>query len=146
MVIMSSALISRRLRQVRRNDEGVTAIEFSLIVPVFLLIIYGIMELGRLLFVYNSLGHAVYEGGRYAIVRGSESAVPATTSEIEAQVQAYATSLDPSLLNVSVTFDPDNSPGSTVVIAATYDFTFMTNLLPLSDFDLTSATDAVIAR
>ncbi|MGY8996203.1 MAG: TadE/TadG family type IV pilus assembly protein [Alphaproteobacteria bacterium] len=119
MVILSNAPIFRRLLQVRRADEGVTAIEFSLIVPVFLLIIYGIMELGRLLFVYNSLGHAVYEGSRYAIVRGSESAAPATTSQIEAQVQAYATSLDPSLLNVNVTFDPDNSPGSTVVIAAT---------------------------
>jgi Flp pilus assembly protein TadG len=146
MLMRLDALALRRLRQLRSDDSGVTAIEFSLIVPVFLLIIYGIMELGRLLFIYNSLGHAVYEGSRYAIVRGSESAVPATTAQIEAQVESYATNLDPSLLNVTVTFDPDNSPGSTINIAATYDFAFMTNLLPFSDFDLTSETDAVIAR
>jgi Flp pilus assembly protein TadG len=146
MMVRPKTLGLRLLQRVRSDDTGVTAIEFSLIVPVFLLIIYGIMELGRLLFIYNSLGHAVYEGGRYAIVRGSESASPATTAQIEAQVATYAANLDPSLLNVDVTFDPDNSPGSIVNIAATYDFAFMTNLLPLSDFDLTSETDAVIAR
>jgi len=148
-MIQRLAPVRRRARRLAGNEDGVTAIEFSLVVPVFLLIVYGILELGRLLFAYNSLGHAVYEAGRYAIVRGSASASPASTAstaDIEAEVANKATSLDAGLLSVNVAFTPDNSPGSTVSIAATYQFQFMTTLLPLSDFDLYSETEVVIAR
>ena len=54
--------------------------------------------------------------------------------------------LDGDLLSVDVTFVPDNAPGSVVTINAVYAFDYMTGLLPLDAFDMTSTTSATIAR
>jgi len=124
---------------------GVVAVEFALVIPVFLLMTYGFMELGRMLLVQNSLGHAVYEAQRYAIVHGASSSSPTDDDEIESIIIERAGVLDPDLLDVVVEFDPDNEPGSLVAITATYQFEFMTALIPIEPFDMTSASVATIA-
>ena len=133
-------------RALVRDEGGVVAIEFSIIIPLFLLIVYCFMELGRMLFIHNSLGHAVFEAGRFAIVSGSASESPAGSDDITDHVVAAAQSLDEGLLDVVVAFAPDNKPGSVVSITATYQFSFMTGLIPVEGFDLESATSVVIAR
>lgn len=142
------ALLRRatHLRRAARDERGVVAIEFALVIPIFLLIAYCFMELGRLLFIHNSLGHAVFEAGRYAIVNGSASESPASTADITSVLTDRATGLEPGLISVTVSYDPDNAPGSEVTIVATYAFSFMTTLIPVSDFDLQSETTVVIAR
>jgi len=137
--------IRRRQRCWARDEQGAIAIEFALVFPVFLLMVYGFMELGRMLFLQNMLGHAVYEAQRYAVVHGSIATTPATADTIEAEVVASASALDADLLTVDVTFAPDNAPGSTVTIDATYDFQFMTDLIPGGGFDMTANSVATIA-
>jgi Flp pilus assembly protein TadG len=135
----------RQLAGLGTNDRGIVAIEFALIMPVFLLITYCFMELGRILFIQNSLGHAVYEAERYAIVHGSASSSPATADSIEEFILASSGALDADNLTVTVTFTPDNAAGSLVEIDATYDFDFMTALIPINDIDLQANTIATIA-
>ena len=134
-----------RLQRFARDRCGVVAVEFALIIPVFLLMTYGFMELGRALFIQNSLGHAVYEAQRYAIVHGATSSSPADADVIEDVILEKAGVLDGSLLTVDVTFTPDNAAGSVVTIVATYAFDYMTALVPLDAFDMVSTSSAVIA-
>jgi Flp pilus assembly protein TadG len=134
------------VRRLSRDTGGVAAIEFALVIPIFLLVIYDFMELGRALFIHNSLGNAVFEAARYAIVHGSESESPASPADIQGEVASLAQHLDPELLTVNVSFSPDNDPGSTVSIDAVYQFHFMTGLVPVESFDMESETSAVIAR
>jgi Flp pilus assembly protein TadG len=136
----------RRLATLGADTSGVAAIEFALVIPIFMLVIYSFMELGRALFIHNSLGNAVFEAARYAIVHGSASDDPASTGDITDELEASASQLDPDLLDVDVSFTPNNDPGSVVSIAATYQFHFMTGLIPVSSFDMVSETTAVIAR
>jgi len=42
---------SALLRRFRADPRGVVAVEFALVIPVFLLMTYGFMELGRMLFI-----------------------------------------------------------------------------------------------
>lgn len=134
------------IRAFGADRRGVVAVEFALIIPIFLLMTYGFMELGRALFIQNSLGHAVYEAQRFAIVHGASSSAPADANAIATVILDKAGVLDGDLLTVNVTFAPDNKPGSIVTIEAIYAFDYMTGLVPLQAFDMRSTSAATIAR
>lgn len=49
-----------------RSSRGTTAVEFAIVVPLLLLILLGLIDFGRLLFVQVSLNAASREGARAA--------------------------------------------------------------------------------
>jgi hypothetical protein len=56
-----------RLRAGRRT-RGQSLVEFSLVIPLFLLLLIAVFDLGRGVFAYNTLTNAAREGARMAIV------------------------------------------------------------------------------
>ncbi len=57
----------------RRDGERSQAlIEFALVSPVLLLLLFGVIDIGRAIFYYDTIGHAAREGARVA-VRASSS-------------------------------------------------------------------------
>ena len=52
----------------RARQRGAAAVEFGLICMVFLTLLIGIMEMGRLLFYWNSAAEATRWGARLAVV------------------------------------------------------------------------------
>lgn len=59
--------LARSLRA-RGAERGAAAVEFALLLPVMLLVIAGIVDLGRALFTQIELTNAAREGARAAIV------------------------------------------------------------------------------
>lgn len=51
----------------RRGTAGATLVEFALVAPAFLLLLFGIVEFGLLFWTTLTMQHAVREGARYAI-------------------------------------------------------------------------------
>jgi Flp pilus assembly protein TadG len=51
-----------------QRRRGQALVEFALIIPLFLLLLVGIFDLGRAVFAYNTLTNAAREGARLAIV------------------------------------------------------------------------------
>lgn len=52
----------------RRNTQTSQAlIEFALVSPVLLLLLFGVIDLGRAVFYYDTLNHAAREGARTAV-------------------------------------------------------------------------------
>ncbi len=56
--------------RVKRGQRSQALIEFSLVSPVLLLLLFGIIDLGRGIFYYDTLYHAAREGAR-PVVRAS---------------------------------------------------------------------------
>jgi Flp pilus assembly protein TadG len=54
--------------QRRHRRRGQALVEFALIIPIFLLILLAIFDLGRGVFAYTSVTNAAREGARLAIV------------------------------------------------------------------------------
>jgi len=54
----------------RSSVKGQALVEFALALPIFLLIVYGLLEAGRLIFVYAAVTTASREAVRYASAAG----------------------------------------------------------------------------
>jgi Flp pilus assembly protein TadG len=62
-------LLSRFVRC--RCDAGIAAVEFAFLVPVFLVLLMGIIDVGQMLFAYYELDQAVAAGAQYAALNAS---------------------------------------------------------------------------
>jgi Flp pilus assembly protein TadG len=120
----------------RGDNRGQATVELALILPVILVVLFGIAEFGRAFSDYLTLQHAVREGARSGVTG-------ATDLEIAARVQACAPNLDPSRL--SVTIAPAESMrlrGDYLTVSVAYRFAFEVPLfqrLAGAAFDLKAA-------
>jgi Flp pilus assembly protein TadG len=56
-----------------RRRRGQALVEFALVLPILLLMIFGIVDAGRLIYTYNTVSNAARDGARVAIVNQSTS-------------------------------------------------------------------------
>ncbi|HEY0685462.1 MAG TPA: TadE/TadG family type IV pilus assembly protein [Steroidobacter sp.] len=52
----------------RRRQRGVTCVEFSIVATVLFMVLFGVIEFGRALFVANALSESTRRGARVAAV------------------------------------------------------------------------------
>ncbi len=60
-----------------RQDEGATAVEAALVISVLMFLIFGIIEFGMALWAWNTMGLAVQDAGRYAMINNASATVQA---------------------------------------------------------------------
>lgn len=65
------------IRSARRHDSGQSLVEFALLLPVLLLIIFGVVDFGRAIFQYSTVAEGARQAGRLAVVDQTVSAVQA---------------------------------------------------------------------
>ena len=53
-----------------RREQGTTAVEFAIVAMLFFTIVLGIMEFGRVLYVWNTVQEVTRRAAREAVVRG----------------------------------------------------------------------------
>lgn len=52
----------------RRHQQGLTTVEFAIIGVVVIIVLFGVIEMGRMLFVMNTLTEGTRRGARVAVV------------------------------------------------------------------------------
>jgi len=57
-----------------KNQRGAAIVEFAIVATVFLTVMFGILEFGRLFWTHNALRDATRRGARYATIRKNDSA------------------------------------------------------------------------
>ena len=127
-----------------RLHSGALAVEFALIIPVCLMFVFGVVEIGGAIFVDHNLSKAVRDGARYAIVRGSATEEPASQSQIVDYVKSQALGLDPNKIAISISYAPDNAPGSRVTVQADYSHNLMIPIVPVGPITLSSTSTMTI--
>jgi Flp pilus assembly protein TadG len=75
---MSAMLQRRRSRRSGPRSRGQALVEFALIFPIFMLVLFGIIDVGRFVYVSNSLNEASREGARYGSVEQWQYSCPAS--------------------------------------------------------------------
>lgn len=103
----------REFRSRRRGESGAAAVEFALVLPVLLLLLFGIIEFGRLMTTYSTVRLASRESARYGSAVGqSSSGVPryADCSGIRAAAKDVA--VLPGLTDGDIHVGYDGGPGT----------------------------------
>ncbi len=72
------------VRSLGKDESGANAVEFALVVPVLLLLILGIIQLGIILFTYNNMVQAAREAARVLAVR--TASLTEATAVVNAQL------------------------------------------------------------
>lgn len=60
--------MKRRAKRAK-SRRGQALVEFALVLPIFVLMIFGLVDLGRAVFINNSLAEAARDGARYGSVQ-----------------------------------------------------------------------------
>src|SRR6476660_2562088 len=56
------------------SERGATLLEFAIVATVFLSVLFGVIEFGRLFWTHNALRDATRRGVRYATIRKNDGA------------------------------------------------------------------------
>lgn len=70
----------------RRPTQGQALVEFALVLPVMLLVLFGAIDFGRAIYAYNTVAEGVRQGSRLAVVDQTTTLVQARTVESAAGI------------------------------------------------------------
>ena len=68
---MTTTTATRRKRGLRGSEDGATAVEAALVLPIFVVMLLGIVDFAQAFFVWNTLQLVVGQASRYVIVQTS---------------------------------------------------------------------------
>ena len=140
----------RLLRVFRRREHGQALVEFSMVAIVFFILVFGMIDVGRAVWNYNTLAQATREGTRYAIVHGADSTTPTgpvDDSAVVTEVQKFTAGLNLSQLAVQATWpDGSNASGSSVTVTSQYAYEPIFNFLGIISFNMTSSSTMEITN
>jgi Flp pilus assembly protein TadG len=57
------------LRRRREDHRGQALVEFSLVILMFLTLVFGLIDVGRVVYAHNAISEAAREGARYGSVQ-----------------------------------------------------------------------------
>lgn len=111
-------MFTKNLRRHPRERRGAAAVELAVVLPLFFLLIFGMIEYGRLVMVQQIITNAAREGARVAIL------TTATTSSVTTAVTSYLTNAGITGETVTVSPSPPSSAaagtGVTVTVSIPY--------------------------
>ena len=106
-----------------KNEKGQSLVEFVLVIPLLLIILMAIIEFGFMFNSYIVISNASREGARLASLGGSDV-------EVEERVELVASSLDISLLSVTITPNEWNRDrGDMVNVSVEYDYQMLSPII-----------------
>jgi Flp pilus assembly protein TadG len=127
---MTSYLLRDRLKK----TDGGTLVEFSVVTLLLIMVMLGVVEIGRMVLVYTTIANSARAGARYAIVHGhdrsggsgvdGESGPGNDPTQVVTVVKNFASAglLRLSNANVTVRYSPSNTVGSTVTVKVVYTY------------------------
>ena len=101
------------------RDRGSVAVEFALVLPVLLLILFGVIDFGRALNAQIELTGAARDGARLAALGYPDAAV-------QARVAAAAPTLSGVTVTVAASCPPGAGPAADAQVDVNYRFSFIT--------------------
>jgi Flp pilus assembly protein TadG len=142
-------------RRGRRKTRGQALVEFSLILPVFLFVLWGILDFGLLLYSRMTVINATREGARAASVAVNPTTIPTVAA---GRVQAVASGLTTSSPTMTITTScvaivspscnwssmTSSQPGDAVSVTVSYQYSSFFPLLFGTQIPFSSTVQMVL--
>jgi Flp pilus assembly protein TadG len=136
----------------RKRRRGAAVVEFAFVAPVFILLIVGMLEFGRMVMVKQILTNAAREGARKAVLDGT------TTSDVVSTVTSYMNDAQITVTSADIVISPSNPAsaayGDPVSVTVSLDFSrvswlpasMLAQFLPTGKTDITLTATTVMRR
>jgi hypothetical protein len=150
-----AVIVVRRARQ-----RGTTIVEQALLLPVFLTILFGIIDMSRALYSYTYVSYIAREATRWASVRGGGINGKASQTDVQNFVRnVNGMGLDARQLSATTTWiappngsplcpggNANEKPGCIVQVTVNYNFSFILPFMPGNPLALSSESQMVITQ
>ncbi|MGG3468012.1 TadE/TadG family type IV pilus assembly protein [Neobacillus pocheonensis] len=104
-----------------KSEKGQSLVEFALVLPLLILLLFGIIDFARVFHVYLTMDHAGREAARAASIGNDDTTIRNTAVSDAASIGLTAD---------KVAISPGSrSSGSKVSITITYPITFLTPVI-----------------
>lgn len=124
-------------RRLIKKDEGVSAVEFAIILPILLLLLIGIIEFGWLLNGYITITGGAREGARLAVLGKNDS-------EIETAVKEHTVDL---MLSGDLRINTSRDiPGEETVVTVSGDLPLLVGFFNFLGDPFTISADATMRQ
>jgi len=133
------------MRSPRQQQDGVALVEFALVAPLLLVILFGMLDFGRTFNYWIDATHLANEGARWAVVNKN----PASSGTLQDYIQQQAdtdelrnggSSAVPSALEVCISFPNGATVGNPVQVTASLTYNWLPFLSQQALGGLTSTT------
>lgn len=119
--------VFRALRRLPADASGVSTVEFALLTPVLLGLLFGVVEFGRVAYTQGVISFAAEEATRFAVVNYDIS-----EEDVRDLARACLLGIDPQRINAIIVTGPvdpvDNT--RTISVEVAYSFEFLLPFLP----------------
>jgi Flp pilus assembly protein TadG len=105
IVQSSPSAVEKRPFNHRNKRRGAAAVEFAIVAPIFVLLVFGMIEYGRMVMVQQVITNASREGARRAVLDG------VTATDVQTTVNTYLT--NGTVSGATVTLNPTNPASAT---------------------------------
>jgi Flp pilus assembly protein TadG len=135
---------TNHLSRLAQDRSGANAVEFAIIAPVFLALLFGVFQLGWALHLNQSVDYAVQNVTRQLVATPS-----LTLSQVTADVQAQAkqNGVADALQSVTVTLteDPAGTSPQMALVSAAYVHTIGVPFLPTYSYTYNTSSTMVLS-
>jgi Flp pilus assembly protein TadG len=125
-------------RLVPKTTLGQELVEYAITLPLFLILVLGIVDLGRVVYYYSAMQNVVREGARYGSIHLEDAGIEATICNL---VMSRAIGVDLSCDDVTTTFDFGQG---TVTVNVIYPFVpvsqIVTGFFGVNQIDITTSS------
>ena len=115
--------MSRRMARRAPRDRGAAAVEFALLLPMLLLLVFGIIDFGRALNAQITITQAAREGARLEALG---------QPNVAGRTQAAATGVSPVTVTITGSCPAGAGPGVNATVQVSYAFSFVTPIAALA--------------
>ncbi len=100
----------------RRHRRGQALVEFAVVLPIFVFLLFGLIDIGRLVYVNNAIAQAAREAARWGSVQGRSASVAS-----RATIQSYALNSMAAVPDATVTVTCEDVTGTTLTECSSVD-------------------------
>ncbi|MCM3602696.1 pilus assembly protein [Robertmurraya korlensis] len=105
-----------------KSQKGQSMVEFALVIPILILLLFAILDFGRVFHAYLAIDHAGREAARAASIGKDDSTIRSTAV-------SKASSISLAESQVAISPGGVKSSGSQVTITITYPISFLTPVI-----------------
>ena len=128
------------LRRLHVREGAQSLVEFAIIVPLFMIFVFGLIDFGFGLKAYITVSSSTREGARYAAVGNPAgpsftSCTAATPTTVIGKVCSTMTGVQKSdIQSITVSCSPSCVSGNTVSVSSSYNYHYITPIKAIINF------------